>query len=264
MVNVAAQLSEVLSSLCDTSVRTGLRNYLSGMSYIMKDIEGEGTKIYPYIDNRLDIIKDIFLLEIQQCHQRLTRKKIKRLRLKLEEGKIVFIRMYDLDNQNLEDFCYKRVGRIRRSWNGWNIEFADGSKICRTRLSLLYGLIFRKYRDWAVYEDINFRMSSSGQPVQVEENYISRWKNRMRCISCNKARNTLNKNKEVSISADYIEQRKQVYDALKGSRFFSEEDTETLNTCINKYSQKVISIKELYKCFDLEYQLLKKMEERIG
>lgn len=263
MVNEAMQLEGILKSLSETKEKPELKDYLSGMSYMVKNLEDGKRKIYPYFENRLDIVKDIFRLEIQQCHQKFSGKKIKRPRMKMAEGNLVCVRVYDKDNQDLQDFRYKKIKRIWRQWNGWMIEFAEGECISGLKFRLFCDGIFKKYKDWSVYEDLNFRESDIKLLEDIEEKYISRWKNRMWCISCNKAKNRSDKEEILNVSSVYIEQRKKVYTVLKKSRFFRDEDKKILDVCMDKYLKERISVKELYQCFDLEYQVLTRMEERI-
>ncbi|SFC12944.1 hypothetical protein [Butyrivibrio sp. YAB3001] len=264
MVKTKEQLKDVLKAAFDDQSFDEIGKYLNTMSFRLDKQPNGKYELKAFKDNRFDFVKNLLGVETQHCHQKLSVKKLRRLRKNIRGSNLVFIRVYEKSAENVEDFLYKRVVKIFRSFNGWNLGFEDGSSISRIKLNAAYKKCFQNFNDWAVYEDVTFFVREKSHVESIEEKYISRWVQRMKCLSNNKARKSMPPRALVDVDPGFILSRSQIYSELKKSVYISEKERGLLKKNLSIYEKDNLTIRKMYQCFDTEYQVLSNMEGRIN
>lgn len=269
MEAMSMKYSDVLDNLYFNHSEIGreeILHFCNDFSYkVFSDKTGVDT-IYPYERNKNEYLKLYAGADIEAVTQRYCCKKIKRLQQRLQEGRCIFLRIYCKNTENIDDFRYFQIGKIRRSRLGiWRLYFVN-----RSRPSSLHNLrsmsksAFHKFDDWSVYEDISFLKPE--KPIKLSR--VKAIYNNF--ILCKAARRTVNryelegKDSQLQVSGEFLKQRKEAYGLLNKTFDYCEDDRKSLQESLNSLNSGALSRNEFKQWIADERSIITGLVENIN
>jgi len=216
-MNSSAQMRAVARALPDNGADGDISGLCTELTFDLCQTSRSRFTAKAFTENRLGLIREYYQLEIQSVVQRFGRKKLRRLRQKINSGNSVFVRMYDKKAGDKCSFTYEQVNSIRNIAGFGLCKLSDGRWHTSRSLEKRSSAAFETTGDWAVYEDINFYADSvSGRSESCREVYIRRLISGLKCFIGSRLAENLTGSSKVTLDESFMEQRRAVFEEALG------------------------------------------------
>lgn len=216
-MNKNAQMRAIAMVLPDNEEADEISAMCSELTFDLCQTSHSRFFVKAFTENRLDIIREYFQLEIQSVIQKFGSKKLRRLKQKMASGSSVFVRKYDKDASDKCSFTYERVSCLKNIAGIGFWKLSDGRWHTGRSLEKRASAAFANTRDWAVYEDINFDPESiHSRDESCRKVYIGKLISSLRCFISSRPAGHLKGSVKVSIDDSFTEQRREVFEGILG------------------------------------------------
>lgn len=214
-MNKNAQMKAIAAALSDNANADDISVMCSELTFDLCRISSRKFTVKAFTENRLDIVREYYQLDIQSVIQKFGSKKLRRLKEKMAGGSSVFIRKYDKGAADKCSFTYEKVRSLKNIAGIGLWKLSDGRWHTGRSLEKRASSAFVNDKDWAVYEDINFYPESiHSRDESCKKVYIRKLISGLRCFICSKLACNLNGSVKVSIDDSFKEQRQEVFEGI--------------------------------------------------
>lgn len=246
-MNKNAQMKAIAMAFPDNESADDIAAMCSGLTFDLCQTSHSRFAVKAFTENRLDIVREYYQLEIQAVIQKFGSKKLRRLKQKMAAGSSVFVRKYDKDAADKCSFTYERVSSLKNIAGLGLWKLSDGKWHTGRSLERRASAAFVNTRDWAVYEDINFYPDSMhSRDESCRKVYIRKLVSGLRCFISSKLARNLTGSVKVSIDDSFTDQRREVFESILGLGSGWRE----------LYKKKYMSGAEFIKCLKKEQKML--------